>query len=41
MPLPDWAPPEAAQVLCLSSYDPRDVRLRGRVTYPPSFDGFS
>jgi len=41
MPLPDWAPPEAAQVLRLSSYDPSDVRLRGRLTYPPSFDGFS
>ncbi len=41
MPLPDWAPPEAAQVLRLSSFDPGDARLRGRVTYPPAFDGFS
>jgi len=41
MPLPDWAPPEAAQVLRLSSYDPSDVRLCGRVTYSPAFDGFS
>ena len=29
--LPSWAPPEAAQVLRLSSYD---VSIRGRVTYP-------
>ncbi len=41
MPLPDWAPLEAAQVLRLSSYDPNDARLRGRVAYPPAFDGFS
>lgn len=32
---------EAAQVLRLSSYDPSDVRLRKRVSYPPVFDGFS
>jgi putative acetyltransferase len=30
--LPDWVPPEAAQVYPLSSYDPR---VRGRVDYPP------
>jgi putative acetyltransferase len=35
--LPAWAPPEAAQVLRLSSYD---VAVRGRVVYPPAFDPF-
>ncbi len=34
--LPDWAPPEAAQVMRLSAYDPS---LRGTVIYPPAFDG--
>lgn len=33
--LPDWAPPEAAQVMRLTAYDPA---LRGRVLYPPAFD---
>jgi len=33
--LPDWAPPEAAQVLRLQAYDPS---LQGRVVYPPAFD---
>ena len=32
--LPDWAPPEAAQVYLLRGHDPA---LRGRVTYPPAF----
>lgn len=32
--LPDWAPPEAAQVYRLAGHDPA---LRGRVTYPPAF----
>ena len=40
LPLPDWAPPEAAQVLRLSAYDGNDARLRGTVRYPPAFDGF-
>jgi putative acetyltransferase len=40
LPLPDWAPPEAAQVLRLSAYDPTDSRLRGTVRYPPAFEGF-
>ena len=40
MPLPDWATPEAAQVLRLATYDPDDAALRGSVTYPPAFDGF-
>jgi putative acetyltransferase len=35
LPLPDWAPPEAAQVLRLTNDDPG---LRGRVAYPASFD---
>jgi putative acetyltransferase len=34
--LPDWAPPEAGQVLPLSSYDPS---VAGRAVYPPPFDG--
>jgi putative acetyltransferase len=33
--LPSWAPPEAAQVLRLSRWDPS---LRGQVVYPPAFD---
>lgn len=36
--LPSWAPPEAAQVLRLSRYDPS---IRGRVAYPPAFDRFA
>jgi putative acetyltransferase len=34
--LPDWAPPEAAQITRLTAYDPA---IRGRVVYPPAFDG--
>ncbi|BAN00966.1 GNAT family N-acetyltransferase [Ilumatobacter coccineus] len=37
--LPDWAPPEAEQVDLLSSFDPDDATLRGKVIYPPAFDG--
>jgi putative acetyltransferase len=33
--LPEWAPPEAAQVRRLRAYDPS---IRGRVVYPPAFD---
>ena len=33
--LPDWAPPEAAEVLRLRAYDPA---IRGHVVYPPAFD---
>jgi putative acetyltransferase len=36
LPLPSWAPPEAAQVLRLSNDDPT---IRGQVVYPPAFDG--
>ena len=39
--LPDWAPPEAAQVKLLGSYDPDDPTLRGEVVYPAAFDGLS
>jgi putative acetyltransferase len=39
LPLPDWAPPAAAQVILLASYDPMDESLRGMVSYPPAFDG--
>ena len=34
--LPSWAPPEAAQLMRLGSYDPA---IRGHVIYPPAFDG--
>lgn len=34
LPLPDWAPPEAAQVLRLTHDDPA---LRGTVVYPAAF----
>ena len=33
--LPEWAPPEAAQLLRLRNYDPR---IRGQLVYPPAFD---
>lgn len=32
--LPDWAPPEAAQMMRLSAYDAHDPTLRGVVIYP-------
>jgi putative acetyltransferase len=35
--LPDWAPPEAAQVYLLPGYDPADPGLRGVVGYPPVY----
>jgi putative acetyltransferase len=35
LPLPSWAPPEAAQVHCLAAHDPA---WRGTVVYPPTFD---
>ena len=34
MPLPDWAPPEAAMAFPLPAYD---ARLRGRLVYPAAF----
>ena len=37
--LPSWAPPEAAQVKLLTSFDPDDPTLRGTVVYPVAFDG--
>lgn len=36
--LPDWAPPEAAQVMRLSSFDPEEPSLRGAVVYPKAFE---
>jgi len=39
LPLPSWAPPEAAQVLRLENY--RGPSLRGKVIYPPAFDDVS
>lgn len=39
LPLPDWAPREAAQVIRLSSFDPDDLSWRGTVVYPEAFDG--
>lgn len=38
LPIPDWAPREAAQVYLLNGYDRQDTSLRGTVVYPPSFD---
>ena len=38
LPLPSWAPPEAAQVLRLADDAPVP---RGRVVYPPAFDTVS
>lgn len=37
LPLPGWAPREAAQVRPLSAYDPGDDSLRGDVIYPLPF----
>ncbi len=37
--LPDWAPPEAAQVKRLAAFDSGDQTLTGTVVYPPAFDG--
>jgi len=34
--VPDWAPPEAGQVLRLTADDPA---ITGEVVYPPAFDG--
>ena len=39
LPLPDWAPPEAAQVMTLGAYDAADPTLHGTVEYPAAFDG--
>jgi len=34
IPLPDWAPPEAAMACALPAYD---SQVRGRLVYPPAF----
>lgn len=39
IPLPEWAPAEAAQLLRLSAFDPNDSTRRGQVIYPAAFDG--
>jgi len=39
LPLPDWAPTEAAQVMLLTAYDPAEKTLRGTVEYPEAFAG--
>ena len=39
MPLPDWAPAEAAQLVRLSTFDDDLPRPAGRVIYPAAFDG--
>lgn len=36
--LPEWAPPEAAQVRPLRSFDPNEPALRGTLIYPNAFD---
>ncbi len=36
LPLPEWASPDAGQVIRLPAYDPS---LTGSVVYPPAFDG--
>lgn len=41
LPLPDWAPPEAGQLIRLTSDDPADPTLRGAVVYPAAFDDLS
>ena len=38
LPIPDWAPPAAAQVKVLDRYDPADPSMRGTVVYPAAFD---
>lgn len=35
IPIPDWAPPEAAQCILLRAYDPA---IRGQVVYPAAFE---
>jgi len=39
LPLPDWAPSEAGQVVRLEGYDEHDPTMRGEVVYPVAFDG--
>lgn len=39
MPLPDWAPPEAAQLMRLPSFSREALHGGGAVAYPPAFDG--
>lgn len=39
MPIPDWAPPEAAQLLPLPGFTVDDLHGGGVVVYPAAFDG--
>lgn len=39
LPLPEWAPPEAAQLLRLPGFTERALHGGGTVVYPPAFDG--
>ena len=39
LPLPEWAPSEAGQVLRFDADAALDASLRGAVVYPPAFDG--
>ncbi len=39
LPIPDWAPPEAAQYLALTSFDSDRFTQDGKVVYPAAFDG--
>ena len=39
LPLPDWAPPEAAQLLRLPGCTDAALHGGGTVVYPPAFDG--
>lgn len=41
LPLPDWAPAEAAQVRLLTAYDVHDQTLRGDVVYPEPFSALT
>jgi len=41
MHLPEWAAPESAQVMLLTTYDASDDTLKGMVVYPPAFDGLT
>lgn len=41
LPLPDWAPSEAGQVVRFDHDAALDPSLRGTVVYPPAFDGLA
>jgi putative acetyltransferase len=39
LPLPDWAPPDAAQLLPLAGFRDDALHGGGTVVYPPAFEG--